>query len=345
MGTQERRAHLDAIRTRYRRARKADKTAILNEFCAVCSYHRKYALRLLRPSGKRDTSSVRKPGPASRYAVPELVLALRTIWMASDQPCSKRLKAALPLWLPHYEIGFKPLSVETRALLDAISAASIDRLLKPRRATLGKKGLVRHPAGDAAEETHSHPDRRLGCHPVRLHRGRHGGALRRQPGWEFRVEPDHDRSVHRLDGVPGHLEQGFSWRNGANQGDPASFAVPGLGIRLRQRLRIPQLASAAAFPECRTARHIHALTSLSLKRQCACRAKELVVRAAVVRLQRLADPRMVVLMNDLYADPFSLLTNFFHPTLKLASKARDGSQRVRKHGKPATPRTAADRPS
>jgi hypothetical protein len=47
MGKQERRACLDAIRARYRRAKKAGKTAILDEFCAVCGYHRKYALRLL----------------------------------------------------------------------------------------------------------------------------------------------------------------------------------------------------------------------------------------------------------------------------------------------------------
>jgi HD-like signal output (HDOD) protein len=141
MGKQERRAYLEAIRTRYRRARKAGKTAILNEFCAVCGYHRKYALRLLCTSGKRSKPAVGKPGPASRYAVPELIEALRTIWMASDQLCSKRLKAALPLWLPHYETGFKPLSVETRALLDGISAATIDRLLKPARAQAGRRGL------------------------------------------------------------------------------------------------------------------------------------------------------------------------------------------------------------
>jgi hypothetical protein len=110
---------------RYRCARETGKTAILNEFCAVCGYHRKYALRLLCTSGKRSKPAVGKPGPASRYAVPELLEALRTIWMTSDQLCSKRLKAALPLWLPHYETSFKPLSAETRAKLDAISAASV----------------------------------------------------------------------------------------------------------------------------------------------------------------------------------------------------------------------------
>jgi hypothetical protein len=141
MGKQERHAYLEAIRTRYRRARKTGKTAILNEFCVVCGYHRKYALRLLHSTGKRGKPAVRKPGPISRYAAPELIEALRTIWMASDQLCGKRLKAALPLWLPYYETSFKPLSAQTRALLDAISAATIDRLLKPLRAKLGKKGL------------------------------------------------------------------------------------------------------------------------------------------------------------------------------------------------------------
>jgi len=52
---------------------------------------------------------------------------------------------------------------------------------------------------------------------------------------------------------------------------------------------------------------------------------------------RLSDPRMVKLMNDVYADEFSLFNNFFCPTLKLVSKAREGSKWVRKHSKPITP--------
>lgn len=72
MGKQERRAYLEAIRTRYRRAGKAGKSAILNEFCAVCGYHRKYALRLLGARHKRGNHAACKPSPA-----------LRTIWMAA----------------------------------------------------------------------------------------------------------------------------------------------------------------------------------------------------------------------------------------------------------------------
>ena len=47
MGKNERQAYLKAIRTRYRRVGKEAKVAILDEFCAVCGYHRKYAIRLL----------------------------------------------------------------------------------------------------------------------------------------------------------------------------------------------------------------------------------------------------------------------------------------------------------
>ena len=51
----------------------------------------------------------------------------------------------------------------------------------------------------------------------------------------------------------------------------------------------------------------------------------------------MGEARMVKLMNDLYANEFSLFTNFFCPTLMLASKAREGSKWVRKHSKPITP--------
>jgi len=93
MVLQSRREYLEAIRGRYRRASKRAKTAILNEFCATCGYHRKYAIRLLRTRIPRLAR--RRPGPAPRYHDPSLLLALRRIWFATDQMCAKRLQAAL----------------------------------------------------------------------------------------------------------------------------------------------------------------------------------------------------------------------------------------------------------
>lgn len=44
MDNNEKKAYLDKIRSRYRKACKKMKAKILDEFCAVCSYHRKHAI-------------------------------------------------------------------------------------------------------------------------------------------------------------------------------------------------------------------------------------------------------------------------------------------------------------
>ena len=68
-------------------------------------------------------------------------MALKRIWFATDQMCSKKLKAAILLWLPHYEQEYGVLSVFARTQLLAISARSIDRLLQPVRAQSARHGL------------------------------------------------------------------------------------------------------------------------------------------------------------------------------------------------------------
>ena len=98
MGQRERRAYLEAIRGRYRKANRTGKTRILDEFCAVRGYHRKYAIRPLGP--QKPASTPRRVSRKPRYDQSRLLEALRRIWLASDQLCGKRLMIALPLWLP-----------------------------------------------------------------------------------------------------------------------------------------------------------------------------------------------------------------------------------------------------
>jgi len=66
---------------------------------------------------------------------------LRRVWLASDQLCSKRLKAALPIWLPYYERRFGALSPALRQRVLAVSPATIDRLLRPIRIRCRRRGL------------------------------------------------------------------------------------------------------------------------------------------------------------------------------------------------------------
>jgi hypothetical protein len=140
MVLRSKRDYLETIRNRYQRAGKIAKTLILDEFCATCGYNRKYAIRLLSKARKQASSrGGRGPGPKTVYREEKLVEALKRIWFASDQMCSKKLKAAIPLWLPFYDAEFEPLEEATKEKLLRVSSATIDRLLKPFRA-LHKKG-------------------------------------------------------------------------------------------------------------------------------------------------------------------------------------------------------------
>jgi hypothetical protein len=60
--------YLQRIYPRYQKAGRPEKQAILDEFCANCSYHRKHAIRLLnrpRPAVK-PTPQRRAAGPTAR---------------------------------------------------------------------------------------------------------------------------------------------------------------------------------------------------------------------------------------------------------------------------------------
>lgn len=61
MGNSSRKEYLAAIRMRYRRAGRRGKATILDEFCAVCGYNRKYAIRILNKKGRSGEAATRPP--------------------------------------------------------------------------------------------------------------------------------------------------------------------------------------------------------------------------------------------------------------------------------------------
>ena len=100
MSQKEKRVYLEAIRRRYRKSGRGKKAKILDEFCAVCGYNPKYAIRILKHQKKKKRQ---KCGRKPRYDAQKILIVLKAIWFATDQICSKRLKAVLPQWVPHYE--------------------------------------------------------------------------------------------------------------------------------------------------------------------------------------------------------------------------------------------------
>lgn len=337
MGKPERRAYLEAIRTRYRRARKGNKTVILNEFCAVCGYHRKYALRLLSAPFRRTKKPVSKSGPVSRYDKPELIEALRTIWMASDQLCSKRLKAALPLWLPHYETSFHPLSADTLILLDSISAATIDRLLKPIRAKAGRRGLSGTKPGTLLKK---HIPIQAGVWDVT------------QPGFieadtvahcGDSLAGDFVWSLTMTDICTGWTECRATWNKGADGvmtqikavQKALPFPVKGFdcdnGSEFLNHHLVRYFADHPSKPAFTRSRPYKKNDNAHVEQKNWTHARQL------FGYDRIANPKLVILMNEVYSSLWCPLQNHFCPSLKLKEKHRNGAKYIKKYHSPQTP--------
>jgi len=128
---------LGAVAARYRSSVRSEKTHILDEFAAVTGPHRKHAARLLR-AGRSDRRSASRP---QRRLYDEAVReALIVLWEASDRICGKRLKALIPTLVPAMERhGHLALATEIRTALLAMSAATIDRALRPQRERIGAR--------------------------------------------------------------------------------------------------------------------------------------------------------------------------------------------------------------
>jgi len=139
MSQQSKAEVLILMRARYLRRGLGGRRKLLDEFCELCGYERKYAIKLLGGKRRAEVREGQKGGAHPKYGAAEREV-LKVIWLGAEQPCGKRLKAALALWLPHYEQEHGVLQEAARARLLEISAATIDRLLAPCRVSLGSRG-------------------------------------------------------------------------------------------------------------------------------------------------------------------------------------------------------------
>lgn len=335
MGKSDKKAYLEAIRGRYRKASRATKAKILDEFCAVCQYHRKYALRLLRRSSRKVARQ--KPGRRSVYSGPEVMVPLRAIWLATDQMASKRLRAALPLWLPYYEQAHGALAEVPRAKLLAISPATIDRLLTPVRAEAGQRGLsgtkpgtllrnqipLQGQAWDVSLPGFIEADTVAHC----------GNSLAGDFVW----------SLTMTDLYSGWTQCRATWNKGATGvmqqikavQKALPFAIKGFdcdnGSEFLNWHLLRYFQTHKQPIRFTRSRPYHSDDNAHVEQKNWSCVRQL------FGYDRFASEHLVALMNDLYANEFSLLTNYFCPTMKLIEKARVGAKIIKRYAPPATP--------
>jgi hypothetical protein len=329
-------ALLTHIRIRYQKGNKATKKSLLDDFCESFNYHRKAAIRLLSQIGP-DRWGRPGPGPKRRYQPQDVLEHLKAIWLATDQMGSKKLKAALPLWLPHYQSQQGLLSLELKAILLAMSPATIDRLLKPLRIKHPRKGicgtrpgtLLKHQIPiktdhwDISQPGFLEADTVAHC----------GSSLQGQFIWSLtltdiysgwtQVRATWNKGAEGILEQIQHIEQdlpfqilGFDCDNGSeflNYHLMRYFSEHKNPIQFTRSR--PYRKNDNAHVEQKNWTHVRHLFGYD----------------------RLDNPRITSLMNDLYAHEWSLLQNFFHPVMKLTHKSKIGSRYQKSYDSPKTP--------
>jgi len=333
MSPASKREYLQRIRPRYQKATREEKSRILNEFCSVCGYQRKYAIRLLN---RPERPPRQRPGPKRRYG-PEVVEVLKEIWFATDQICSKRLKAAIPTWLPHYEREYGKLPKEIRSKVLSLSPATIDRLLRPIRIRQRPKGIcgtkpgtllrnqipIRTSNWDISQPGYLEADTVAHC----------GNSIAGDFVWSLTFTDIHS----------GWTENRATWNRGAHgvltqiQCLETTLVFPILGFDCDNggefiNHHLCKYLLDREHPVCFTrGRPYHSNDNAHVEQKHWTHVRQL------LGYDRFDNPDLVDPINSLYAQEWSHFQNFFCPTLKLESKERINSKLRRRYAPPQTP--------
>lgn len=324
------REYAKEMRNRYRKADRAERGRLLDEFTAVTGYHRKYAIALL---GREPRPRSRPPGKPTRFTG-EVCDALVKIWRAADYPWSARLVAMLPTWMPHARVHIS-LSDDLERLLLTMSARSADRLLHRHRTELKRRIYGRTKPGTLLKHQI----------PVRTERWDTTEA-----GW-----CETDTVAHC--GEVGEGDFAFS----VNLTDVASTwtetrAVLGKGQRFVVEA-LEEIRSTLSFPlrgidsdsgsefinhHCYDWCKQHGLEftrgrPYRKNDNAYIEQKNWTHVRKIFGWKRIDTHAAVEAMNELYRNELRLFLNYFQPSVKLIERTRVGSRVRRKYDKPKTP--------
>jgi hypothetical protein len=336
MSLSAKRESLARIHGRYQRAGRPHKTRILEEFCATCGYHRKAALRLLNHPLR--TAPPKRSGPKLTYDPLAVLPVLKTIWLASDQLCSKLLQAALPAWLDHHERRTAPLPEALRKKLLKISPAQIDRLLRPARVQHPKKGISATRPGTLLR--HEVPTR--GGPPDTSRPG--SVEADTVAHCDDSTEGDYVNSLTFTELFSGWTENRAVWNKSAESVlvelkelekvvpyAMQDFHTDNGGEFLNWALHRHLTGRAARLPWTRS-------RAYRKNDNAHCEQKNWTHVRQLFGHERFGHPELVPLMNDLYAKEWSQFTNHFKPTFKLLKREKKNGRTKRIYEKkPETP--------
>jgi hypothetical protein len=337
MSPKSKKEYTEDVYLRYKKASRSEKKKILDEFCATCGYHRKHAIRVLRGYKRYTKPKKKKPGKAPVYRKDEILRPLKTIWLAANLPCSKRLKAIVPLWLPGYVQSHGPLDEPVILALLKISPASIDRLLKPSRTEYQRRGRSTTKPGTLLRKqipilTNQWDETRPGF--LEADTVAHcGQSMMGQFAY----------TLDCVDIATGWTEQRAVWGRGERgvmeqiRDIEQSLPFPLLGFDCDNGGEFLNYHLLRYFSDRKKPVKFTRSRSYHSQDNAHVEQKNWTHVRQWIGYDRLDQPQVVPLLNELYRTEWRLFHNFFVPSVKLIDKERIGSKTLKRHDLPQTP--------
>ncbi len=343
MTKESKKEYLAQMRPRYRAAGRREQTKLLDEMTAVCTMNRKYLIRVLnKKRASRSSFQIVARGNRGRpkeYDGTEILAFLLRTWHASNQACSKRLKAVLHLWLSKYEEATGILlSLQHQVLILRMSHSTIDRLLSNERKTyrVGKGRTTTKPGTLLKKripvKTNQWDEHRPGFlevdtvgHCGTSTSGMFAYTLNTVDIASSWVEPRAIWGKGELGVVEAveDIEKALPFRlRGFDVDNGSEVLNHHMEKYLTGRKRRVEYTRAREYKKNDNA-HIEGRNWTHIREY--------------LGYARFNNPAVVPLMNDLYRNEYSLLLNFFLPSVKLQEKKRIGSKIIKRHDKPITP--------
>jgi hypothetical protein len=331
MSQHSKRELVQRLQSRYLKANRQEKTRILDEFVAVTGLHRKAAIRALR----RQSKSNREYRGRRKTYTGSVVAALSQIWRICGCLCGKRLQPILADMVASLERHDELiLDEETKALLLAVSPATIDRLLRPYKTSNRRGQSSTKPGGLLKHQI-----------PVRTF----ADWDETQAGF---VEVD--LVAHCGDNAAGQFicsltvtDVATGWTECFSLLHRSQIAVYDTLDQLRARLPFPLLgidsdndgvfinelmlkycqAEGITFTRCRPYKK---------NDQCFVEQKNWSIVRRTIGYHRYESKAAQQLLAEIYEE-LHLFTNMFQPTFKLKGKKRTGAKVYKAYGVPQTP--------
>jgi hypothetical protein len=331
--------YYDEIIRRYTESDKYEKGTILDEYCKVCGYNRKYAIRKLSSKLLLKPKVSCKIGRPKKYCSKAIETYIMSVWKTTNLICSKRLKVPLLEWLEYYEAENETdkLTEEDKKLVMQISASTIDRLLASHRNRYQKRGLSTTKPGSIIREmipikTNQWEEFRPGYFEADtvVHCG---GSLSGTmaytidlvdiaTGWTAQRAVLGKGETAVLEAIA-DIESDLPFKIlGFDSDNGSEFINWHLYKYLTKRKRPVSYTRSRPYKKNDNA-HIE--------------QKNWTIVRQYMGYDRIETHKAVEKMNKLYRNELTMFLNYFIPSVKLISKNRVGSKQIRKHDKAKTP--------